>query len=234
MSAYLPLSRVNDGICDYELCCDGSDEWAGVGGVKCENRCAEIGKAAGKLKTERERLRSDGMKMRAELVARAKALRKELEDDVKVTETKIEGMAKTVQALEKSLKETEEKERLRVVKKPKEGSKIGTLVSVAKGRSEELRSTLEKVKEERDSAIGRLLAAEGILAALKEGYNPNFNDEGVKTAVRAWEDYIAQDGTTQKPNSAEERDLEELLGDDPVDWDEFLEGDFEQNDREFT
>lgn len=174
------------------------------------------------------------MKMRAELVARAKALRKELEDDMRTTATNIEGIAKTVQGLEKTLKEVEEKERLRMVRKPKEGSRIGTLVSVARERSGELKSTLEKVKGERDSAIKRLLAAEGILAALKEGYNPNFNDEGVKTAVRAWEDYLAQDGTAQKPSSAEDRDLENLLGDDPVDWNEFLEGDVEQNDREFT
>ncbi|ODQ68684.1 hypothetical protein NADFUDRAFT_81555 [Nadsonia fulvescens var. elongata DSM 6958] len=36
---YIPNHRVNDGLCDYKLCCDGSDEWAHIGGVKCENRC---------------------------------------------------------------------------------------------------------------------------------------------------------------------------------------------------
>lgn len=35
---------VNDGVCDYELCCDGSDENIYVGGVQCENCCDVIGK----------------------------------------------------------------------------------------------------------------------------------------------------------------------------------------------
>lgn len=226
---------MNDGICDHELCCDGSDEYAGVGGVKCENKCTEIGKAAQKLKEQSEKLRRGGMKVRAEMVARAKVLRKELEDDLKVTAARIEGVAGNVQALEKVLKETEEKERLRLsaVKKLKEGSKMGTLVSAARDRSGELKRTLERVKRERDSAVERLLAAEAILAALKEGYNPNFNDEGVKTAVRAWEEYLAQDVIAQKPSEAEESELGGLLETDPIDWDEFFVGDVEDS-REYT
>lgn len=227
---------MNDGICDHELCCDGSDEYAGVGGVKCENKCGEIGKAAQKLKAQSEKLRRDGMAVRLEMVARAKVLRRELEDDLKATAAKMDGIVGNVKALEKVLKETEERERLRLeaVKRSKEGSKMGTLVLAAKGRSEELKSTLEKVKKLRDSAVERLLAAEGILAALKEGYNPNFNDEGVKTAVRAWEEYLAQEVTAEKPSEAEESDLEGLLRTDPIDWDEFFEGDAAEDTREYT
>lgn len=234
--AYLPLSRVNDGICDYDLCCDGADEYAGVAGVKCENRCGEIGKAARVLQEQRQRLRSDGMKVRAELVARAKVLRRELEDDLKATAAKIEGVARNVKVLEKALKETEEKERLRLgaLKKAKEGSKMGTLVLAARERSEELKRTLEKVKRERNSAIERLSTAEGILEALKEGYNPNFNDEGVKTAVRAWEEYLAQDISAQKPSEEEDSSLEALLSANPVDWDEFFEGNAEKEDCELS
>lgn len=35
----LHASRVNDGVCD---CCDGTDEWKEVGGVKCPSECAAI------------------------------------------------------------------------------------------------------------------------------------------------------------------------------------------------
>lgn len=173
------------------------------------------------------------MKVRAELVAKAKVLRQQLEDDLKVTAAKIEGVTRNVQVLEKALKETEETERLRLgaLKKAKEGSKMGTLVSAARDRSEELKRTLEKVKGERNSAIERLLAAESILAALKEGYNPNFNDEGVKTAVRAWEEYLAQDESAKKPSEEEDSGLEGLLTADPIDWDEFFESDGKENCR---
>lgn len=41
---YIPHQFVNDGVCDYELCCDGSEEYDGVGGVKCPDKCGEIGK----------------------------------------------------------------------------------------------------------------------------------------------------------------------------------------------
>nr|5JQP_B Chain B, Glucosidase 2 subunit beta-like protein [Thermochaetoides thermophila DSM 1495] len=44
IGSYIPFMYVNDGVCDYELCCDGSDEYAHAGGVQCENRCAAIGK----------------------------------------------------------------------------------------------------------------------------------------------------------------------------------------------
>jgi protein kinase C substrate 80K-H len=44
IASYIPFTNVNDGVCDYELCCDGSDEYDGVGGVKCEDQCAKIGK----------------------------------------------------------------------------------------------------------------------------------------------------------------------------------------------
>lgn len=222
--AFLPLGRVNDGICDYEICCDGSDEWAGVGGVKCENKCGEIGKAAGKLAAERERLKSEGLRKKKELLDKAKTMKIELEDNVKTTRVKIEALGEKVRRLEVQLEETEETERLKMVRQPKEGSKLGVLVSLARERMQELKSSLEKVRGDRDSARSKLEKAEGILKALKEGYNPNFNDEGVKTAVRAWEEYLAQEGEHPE-NKAEERDLDSLLSEDEIDWEGFTEVD---------
>ena len=55
---YIPFTYVNDGVCDYEVCCDGSDEWEGAGGVKCEDKCKEIGK---------EFKRLDGFEMHVKL-----------------------------------------------------------------------------------------------------------------------------------------------------------------------
>lgn len=222
MPARLPIGRVNDGVCDWEVCCDGSDEYAGVGGIKCENKCAEIGREAQKLKVERDKLKSDGMRKKKELLEKAKTLRIELEDNVRVTRTKIEAQEEKVKSLEIQLSEVEQMERLKVLRKPKEGSKVGTLVTLAKERMTELKGSLEKVRGERNILRERLGRAEEILRTLKEGYNPNFNDEGVKTAVRAWEEYLAQGDLDQ--NKAEERDLDSLLQEDEIDWDGFLEG----------
>jgi len=191
-----------------------------VGGVKCENKCGEIGKAAGKLAAERERLKSEGLRKKKELLDKANTMRIELEGNVKTTRVKIEALGEKVKWLEVQLEETEEAERLKVVNQPKEGSKLGVLVSLARERMQELKNSLEKVRGDRDSARIRLEKAEGILKALKEGYNPNFNDEGVKTAVRAWEEYLAQE-EEHPENKAEERDLDSLLGEDEIDWEGF-------------
>jgi len=48
---FIPSSRVNDGICDYELCCDGSDEYNGY--VRCPDKCNEIEKKKLLEKTKR-------------------------------------------------------------------------------------------------------------------------------------------------------------------------------------
>jgi protein kinase C substrate 80K-H len=219
--AFLPVSRVNDGICDYDFCCDGSDEYLGVGGIKCENRCKEIGNAARKLASERLRVRSAGGKLRDELIRKAGVLRKEIEDNIATTKAKIEGQEVKVKALEEELKETEARERAKVVKNPKPGSKVSVVAQVAREKLDEYKNGLTKLRAERNAAEEKLEKTEAILRAFKEEYNPNFNDEGVKRAVREWEEYLAGNEAQEK-NAAEERDLENLLNEDGIDWDELI------------
>jgi protein kinase C substrate 80K-H len=57
----------------------------------------------------------------------------------------------------------------------------------------------EKVKE-----------LERILTTFKEEYNPNFNDEGVKRAAKAWEDYAAKRDSGDADIAAADRDIEEI------------------------
>ncbi|KAL7267495.1 hypothetical protein RUND412_009916 [Rhizina undulata] len=221
--SYLPLSRVNDGICDYEFCCDGSDEYARVGGVVCENRCAEIGAEAKKLKEERLKARTEGVRKRDELIRKAVVARKEVEDNIVITQTKLEGMQLKVKRLEEDLKETEIKERAKLAQASKPPGRAALLVETAKQRTDELKTALVKLKESRDDNEHRLKEAEAILEALKVEYNPNFNDEGVKKAVRAWEEYLAAGNAERAKNVAEEGDLEQLLNGEGINWDEILD-----------
>jgi protein kinase C substrate 80K-H len=73
---------------------------------------------------------------------------------------------------------------------------------------EELREGLVKVVGKRDALKEKVKELEAILSKFKEEYNPNFNDEGVKRAVKSWEDYAANKG--ESDDSAEERDIEEI------------------------
>jgi protein kinase C substrate 80K-H len=224
MPSYIPFTNVNDGVCDYELCCDGSDEWLGVGGVKCEDRCAKIGKEWRKQDEARQKSLSAANRRRRELVAEAARLKQEVQDRIQTLQTETEAAEIKVQALEKKLQEVEREEKGKVVKGAGKGGKLTVLASLAKDRIQELSDNLNRVRTERDTARSRIEELEAILKRFKEEYNPNFNDEGVKRAVKAWEDYAAQE--RPEPEDAKDRDLDEILKPDSesaIKWEEFEE-----------
>ncbi|KAK5132825.1 hypothetical protein LTR08_008627 [Meristemomyces frigidus] len=235
-ASYLPFTRVNDGICDYELCCDGSEEWESVGGVKCEDRCQQIGKEWRRLDEQRQKSLGNAGKKRKELVAEAQRLRKEVEDRIQTLGTQIEGGERKVGQLEQELVEVERREKGRVVRGsvPKKAGKLGIVVGLAKQRTEELKEALLRVRGERDASATRLVEVEAILATFKEEYNPNFNDEGVKRAVRAWEDYAARDKGAEA-DAAHDRDLDALSQSDKqngLDWEEYEGGDDDESETD--
>lgn len=152
-------------------------------------------------------------------------MKKECEDRIVDLKTEIHGAELRVTQLEEELVVIERQEKAKVVSAPKEGGKMGVLMSLAKQRTEELRNTLDRVKGERDESQARLRQLEQLLTTFKEEYNPNFNDEGVKRAVRAWEDYVAE-GVAPDFDGAQERDLIETLksdADNGVNWEEWTE-----------
>lgn len=220
--SYIPFTSVNDGVCDYELCCDGSDEFGHVGGVKCEDRCATIGKEWRKANEARQQSLAAARQRRKELVAEAKRLRKEVEDRIETLKTQIEGATLKVDGLTKSLAEIERAERGKVAKGAGKGGKVTALAGVAKQRIQELTDNVNRLRNERDSAQAKVAELEDMLTRFKEEYNPNFNDEGVKRAVQAWENYAAQD--RPGPNEALDRDLDDILNpnsESAINWDEF-------------
>ena len=224
--SYVPFTNVNDGVCDYQLCCDGSDEWAKVGGTKCDDRCKEIGKEWRKLDEQRQKSASNAAKRRKELVAQAAILKQEVEAKIHTLETEIQGEEIKLKGLEANLAEAERQERGKVVKKPESGGKLSMLIHLAKDRIEELREALVEVRSQRDMSKARIAELEGILTTFKQEYNPNFNDEGVKRAVRSWEDYAARDKPTIG-DEAHDRDLDEIAKPDSetgaIKWNEWEE-----------
>lgn len=222
---YLRFESVNDGKCDYEICCDGSDESAQVGGVKCEDRCVAIGKEYKKTEETRQKSLRSALKKKAQLSADAERLRKEVELKIEDAEIKLKGFQINVKEAEENLKDVERREKLKAVRgQSAGGGRLGVLVGLAKSRVDELRGQLEKTKKQRDSMVFRITELEGLLAGLKDEHNPNFNDDGVKRAVRGWEDYAARE-TDDTWTEAEDRDLAAVLAEDNesngINWDEF-------------
>ncbi|KAF2115904.1 glucosidase 2 subunit beta precursor [Lophiotrema nucula] len=223
--SYIPFTNINDGVCDYDQCCDGSDEYEGVGGVKCEDRCSKIGKEWRKKDEARQKSLGAANKKRRELITQAARLKKEVEDRIKTLQTQLQAQEQKVAALEQSLAAVERAEKGKVIKGAGKGGKLTVLASLAKDRIQELVDNVQRVREERDIAKSRIEELEEILRRFKEEYNPNFNDEGVKRAVKAWEDYAAQE--RPGPDSAKDRDLDEILKPDSesaIKWDEYEGG----------
>ena len=231
-ASYIPFQYVNDGVCDYELCCDGSDEFNHVGGVTCPNKCKEIGKDWKKLDEQRQKSMANAIKKKKELVTEAQRLRKEVEDRIQTLTVEVEASKIKVANLQEALEEAERQEKSKVIKDPEGGTPVQVLAKLAKERVEELRGALAEVKSQRDALRNKAMDLEMILRDFKEEYNPNFNDEGVKRAVKAWEDYSASNAL-ENPDFALEQDIIEIMKPDSetglIDWDEWEKGEEESD-----
>ncbi|KAF3921253.1 hypothetical protein ABW21_db0205894 [Orbilia brochopaga] len=217
---YIPFSRINDGICDYEVCCDGSDEWMGVGGIVCEDRCESIGKEARRVAAEARRLYEQGLRQYNSLVAKAVLLRKEEEDKIVALEGEIVRTKGLVEDRKRELKQVEEEEKSKLATAGTGKGKHGQLLDFAKDRYKEMKEKLQRLKDEREALQGHLDETEKILTTFKEEYNPNFNDEGVKRAVKAWEDYLASKTTVNTDTLDFLTDVQSLLYDE-INWEEW-------------
>lgn len=233
IGAYVPFVFVNDGVCDYDLCCDGSEEYAHAGGIKCENRCDSIGKEHKKLEDARKAAKEKAAKRRRTMAKEARELRRRVEAKITALEEEIKGLQTKKDELEKKYNDVEQAERGKVVKTDGQGGKLGVLAGLAKKRVAELRETLAKVLDHRDELQSRVGELEEILKKFKEEYNPNFNDEGVKAAVKGWEDYAAKIADAESTVLVES-EIDDILKEDGetsgINWKEFDEEEASETD----
>ncbi|KOS19961.1 Glucosidase 2 subunit beta [Escovopsis weberi] len=229
VGGYVPFSYVNDGVCDYDLCCDGSDEYRHVGGVRCENRCAAIGGEYRRKKEEQRRNMERAGHVRSAMLKESSEMRKALEAKIADVRKEIRSLEVRKAQLQSKYEDAKREDRGRVVKGPA-GGKLGVLIGLAKDRVAELRRALDLVAQDRETLRGKVSELETILRKFKEEYNPNFNDEGVKAAVKSFEDYAAREATATEPERGEEisqTSLDEILKEDDettgVNWKAFEE-----------
>ena len=158
------------------------------------------------------------------MITEAARLRKEIEGRIQTLGTQIEGSVITVRNLEVALAEVEKQEKGKVIRSSGSGSRVSVLAGLAKDRIEELRAALLDVWRQRDAAKERIAELEATLSAFKEEYNPNFNDEGVKRAVRSWEEYAAREKSPDDYD-ARDRDIDEITKPDTdsgaIQWSEW-------------
>lgn len=234
IGSYVPFSYVNDGVCDYELCCDGTEEYGGR--TKCQNRCASIGKEYRRLEAEKKGKLERAGKKRLTMAAEAREIRRRVEAQVSSLKKEIAELEVQKDELRRRHGEVEHKERNKVVRATSgSGGKTGVLIAVAQDRVNELRRTLSGVVRQRDALKSKVDELETILSKFKEEYNPNFNDEGVKAAVKSYEDYAAREVTDAEQEPPEWEITEVLKPDNEmsgVNWKAFESDDDEQGDTD--
>ena len=74
-------------------------------------------------------------KRRKDLAAEAARLRQEVVNRIEILDKQVEGLEVKMVGLQQNLAETERQEKGKVVKRPKVGGKLGTLVQLAKDRT---------------------------------------------------------------------------------------------------
>ena len=229
--SYIPFTDVNDGICDYDVCCDGSDEWSGVGGVKCQDKCKAVGEEWRKLDERRKISATTALKKRTDLVAEATTRKLEIEHFLGSVVAQIEGLELQARNMEKEKDAIERHEKSKVVKGAGKGGSMGVLVGLVQDRLNVLREELDGLRGERNTYKGRVEELEQMLMRLQQERDPESKDEGLKGVIESFENYQVRDkGATS--NDAQERDLDAMVrGEDNIPWQDF-EPREEENDIE--
>lgn len=174
---FAPSRIIDDGVCDYSVCCDGSDEAPGL----CQNKCSEVHAAYLEELERNMNRRKEGWELRKTLVAEAESRRLQLEQTVNSIDTN--QLQAQVRSLEEDL------ERIQ-----KEDADFGKGVDVtslkqldqakqAVKQFDETEKVLIDLVQSWKSAYGEL---ESALSKMATDYNPNFNDPAVKEALKVW------------------------------------------------
>ncbi|BFZ60271.1 hypothetical protein YB2330_001307 [Saitoella coloradoensis] len=216
--AWLSSSRVGDGICDYDLCCDGSDEEWRFPGL-CPDLCAEIGKTAREAEREKRRINAQGWAEREKLVREAARKRAEVDHKLQETRAKLTAARDTESRLKQNLDEILAREAT-IAKRVGTGG-AAAVAQKARERIARYRDAIHSLRADLDIQRERTEILEGILEDLAKGYNPNNQDMAVKAAVVGWSELktapiLAPPPSKGEMSQAEIRDLleeEDDLGD---------------------
>lgn len=159
---FIERFKLNDGVCDYDKCCDGSDEYLGG---KCPNRCKEINKQFTDFSKKIQKEATSALQQRERLWKDAQNRRAKLELQIERLEALKKGAQDAPEAgNEKNKKQNEEN----VLKNVKE--------------------TIDTSFKDYEAKIALL---ESILEKMMSNYNPNFNDAAVKEAIKDFQNYIS-------------------------------------------
>lgn len=170
--SFIDNSKVNDGVCDYDLCCDGSDEY--LTGV-CPNKCQQVREQYDTYRAETLGVINQAIHAQQEILKRAKVHRQKAHTNFDVLSLHHNKMSHDIEQLQLRLKSTKQ-------------DSVFNEISEYTARVEE---DGKKLMMSYDISTQRLRALETMLAKLMQEYNPNFNDAAVKETVNGFQNYLS-------------------------------------------
>ncbi|KAF3988763.1 hypothetical protein FT663_03851 [Candidozyma haemuli var. vulneris] len=176
---YIQNFKVNDGVCDYEVCCDGSDEWA-TG--KCPNKCDVVKKQFDEYVAETRAELGRGLRTREEFVKKAERAKS-------VVAQKLEKIQEEIAAIEAQIKNENDKlSRAKNVAESdsNEESYTKELSDLTSQLSDYIKNSVTS-EEKSKSTISKL---EGLLNDLVEKYNSNDDGSSVKQCINQFKEYL--------------------------------------------
>ncbi|KAJ1987970.1 hypothetical protein GGI25_005511 [Coemansia spiralis] len=181
----LSSTRVNDGVCDYDVCCDGSDEWESS---ICPDRCAEMGSEHRRKAMEMERVQRAGSQKRMELIREAKELRQAKTKELAQKDSELAELTAKVENAEKRKLELEEKQRVandasekshELRKQKLQDEYLGDMA----GYRKLLGAELHQLRAHRDTLVL-------MLRSVRESHNKEYNDGAVIEALDAYAKFV--------------------------------------------
>lgn len=185
---YIENFKVNDGVCDYDVCCDGSDEYLSG---KCENRCGEVMQQYQNYINDRGLAMVNALKFKDELVAKARVNKAKLEEKVASMKSELQSKTQDLERLNQQLKEAEDDE-------TNDENFSQSILNELASYAELIENQFSQLFASSNAQKERVAQLEQLLADLVKNYNPNFNDLSVKQCVKLFEEYISN-----KPQESE-------------------------------
>lgn len=126
--AYIDSFKLNDGVCDYDVCCDGSDEWR-TG--ECPDRCPQVRAQFDHYVESRRKDVATALKTRQRYVEKARELKQTISDKYAALEAEIAGLGEQISVQEAKLAQATEAARQAALESQNEVSVVAQLMERA-------------------------------------------------------------------------------------------------------
>ena len=197
-SNFIPSYKVNDGICDYDVCCDGSDEIDGL----CENKCIEMKLDHDKYVKESNENVTKGLKLKGDILQRSINERNRLDNEIQRSNDKLRKLKENIELLNIEKIKLNENEKFLLEK-----------FDIIENDVDSLSSSFLNSMNKMNNYVSKLEDLEHILQRMTLEYNHNFNDPAVKDAAESYLNFAASiDDDNNAENTVNRVKLSEIIG----------------------